>query len=244
MSELNDKKSISSQEFDEAQARLKVAETAVAMAQSRRQQLNARIRQANEGVAAAGVQRGFAEVRAPFAGLVTEKQAEPGMLAAPGAPLFTVEQSGGLRLEVTIEESMLPRLKVGQTVEVTLDALGKTASGRLAELAPVVDPVSRTILVKIDLPALPGLRSGVFGRARFAVADKSVLAIPAAAVREQGQLRLVLVAEGGTARSRMVTLGAEREGHLEVLSGLAEGEKAVSPLPAGLVDGARVEVRP
>ncbi|MEO8662922.1 MAG: efflux RND transporter periplasmic adaptor subunit [Bryobacteraceae bacterium] len=244
MADLAAKKSISAQEFDEVAAKLKLAETALAMAQAKRKQLDSKILQAREGVSAAEIQKGFAELRSPFAGVVTEKQAEPGMLATPGTPLFTVEQAGGLRLEVVLEESMIGRLKVGQTVPVSLDALGKEARGRISELGPSVDAASRTFVVKVDLPAEPGLRSGVFGRARFSSGEKRVLTVPEGSVREQGQVRQVMVAEGGVARSRMISLGGHREGVVEVLSGLSAGEKVITPLPLGLADGVRVEARP
>ena len=75
----------------------------------------------------------------------------------------------------------------------------------------------------------------MFGRAVFTLGKRSVLAVPAAAVREQGQLRSVLVAEGGVARARLVTLGEAHQDRREVLSGLSAGEKIVFPVPAGLV---------
>ena len=60
---------------------------------------------------------------------------------------------------------------------------------------------------------------------------------------ERGQLQSVFVMEDGVARTRLVTTGEREQGAVEVLSGLSEGEKVVSPVPAGLTDGARVEVR-
>jgi hypothetical protein len=106
-----------------------------------------------------------------------------------------------------------------------------------------VEAASRSYIIKIDLPNLPEIRSGMFGRATFAVGKHSVLAVPAAAVREQGQLRSVLVAESGVARARLVTLGEAHQDQREILSGLSAGEKIVFPVPAGLSDGASVEVR-
>jgi multidrug efflux pump subunit AcrA (membrane-fusion protein) len=84
----------------------------------------------------------------------------------------------------------------------------------------------------------------MFGRAVFTLGKRSALAVPAAAIREQGQLRIVLVAEDEFARSRMVTLGEAHGDLREILSGLNAGDSIVSPVPPGLPDGARVEVRP
>jgi membrane fusion protein (multidrug efflux system) len=79
--------------------------------------------------------------------------------------------------------------------------------------------------VKIDLPALAGLRSGLFGRARFTLGTREVLVAPQSAVAQQGQLQSVSVVEGGAARTRLVTVGQVRDGRVEVLSGLSEGEQ-------------------
>jgi len=97
--------------------------------------------------------------------------------------------------------------------------------------------------VKIDLPALPGLRSGMFGRAAFAAGKRGALLVPQSAVVERGQIRSVYVVEGDTARLRFVTLGEERDDQREVLSGLTAGERIVV-MPAPLLsDGARVAIQ-
>ncbi len=238
------KKSISNQEFDEVSAKLKLAKANHEMALSKKGQLESKIRQADEGVAAAEIMRGYAELRAPFAGTVIDRQVEPGNLAAPGTPLLTIERAGAYRLEVPVEESMLRRVKPGNVVTVEVDALGRSVNGRVSEVVPAVDAASRAFTVKIDLPAMAGLRSGVFGRARFGGESRKVLAIPQGAVAEQGQVRSVLVAENGFARGRLVTIGGRHKDTIEVLTGLRAGEHVIYPIPAGVVDGSRVEVNP
>jgi len=109
---------------------------------------------------------------------------------------------------------------------------------------PAVDAASRAYTVKIDLPAMPNLRSGMFGRAWFPLSAREVVAIPPQALLERGQLQSVFVIEDGCARTRLVTVGQRTRNAIEVLSGLSPGEKLVSPVPAHLMDGARVEVRP
>lgn len=241
MEDLFQKKSISSQEYDEASARLKVAQAAYEMAAAKRKQVASKVSQAAEGMKAAAITKEYARVTAPFDGVVTEKRVELGNLVTPGAPLATVEREGAYRLEASVEESRLDEIRVGQSVSVALDRI---LEARVSEIAPSVDAASRSYIVKIDLPALPHLRSGMFGRAVFTLGKRSVLAVPVEAVIQQGQLRSVLVAEGGFARARLVTLGEERQFRREVLSGLTAGEKIVFPVPAGLADGAKVEVRP
>jgi len=244
MQELYDKKSISDQEHDEANARLKAAQAAYDMAVAKRAQVGARIQQASEAVSSAEVMRGYAEIHAPFAGIVTEKPVEPGAMAIPGTPLLTVEKSGALRLETPVEESFLPSIRIGQAVTVTLDSLDHTLEARVSEIGPLVDPASRAFLVKIDLPNLPRLRSGMFGRAKFSRGARPALVVPIAAVSEQGQLESVIVVEDGSAHTRLVTLGEKQGDTVEILSGLAAGERVVSPRSMTLADGARVEAKP
>ena len=244
MQDLWNKKSISNQEFDEASAKLKAAQSAYAMATARRAQLDAQAARVQQDVRATEVTRSYAEIAAPFAGVVTTKSVEPGTLALPGAPLLTIEGEGSYRLEASIDESHLAAIRVGQPVSVTLDGIDRTLDARVSEIVPTVDAASRSYIVKIDLPGMPGLRSGGFGRAMFQLGSRSPLTIPAAAVTERGQLQSVLVAEGGVAHTRLITTGQKSKEQVEALSGLTPGDKVIFPVPPGLSDGAPVEVRP
>lgn len=244
MQDLYSKKSISNQEFDESAARLKSARAAHEMALAKRAQLTASIAQAEEERRAAEVAHSYARLEAPFAGVVTVRSVDPGSLATPGAPLLTIERDGAYRLEASVEESRLASIHTGQPVTVSLDALGSPFQARVSEVLPAVDAASRAGTVKIDLPASPRVRSGLFGHALFALGTRRVLAVPSAAVAERGQLQSVMVAEGGTAQARLVTLGRRSGDQVEVLSGLSAGEAVIAPLPPGLTDGAKVEVRP
>lgn len=243
MRELFQKKSISNQEFDEVSAKLKAAQAAYEMARARRVQLDAKLAQADQEVRSTEVARSYARVLAPFTGVVTAKSVEPGSLAVPGAALITMERQGAYRFEASVEEGHLAAIRIGQPVSVTLDSVDRTLDLRVSEIVPAVDAASRAYTVKIDLPALPALRSGVFGRAAFQLGSRSLLEIPAEAVTERGQLQSVLVAGGGVARARLITTGQRVKDRVEVLSGLSAGEKLIFPLPPGLADGARVEVR-
>ena len=199
--------SVSQQEFDESVARLKNAEAAVEMAVSKRRQAEARRSQVEAELAAARVTLGYATLTAPFAGLVMERKADPGSLATPGAPLLTLEREGNLRLEASIDESRLGLVRIGASVAVEIDGLNRTVSGRVGEIVPLIDPATRTLTAKIDLPGLPGLRTGMFGRAVFAAGSREAVVVPQSAVLERGQIRSVHVVEGDTARLRFVTLG-------------------------------------
>jgi RND family efflux transporter MFP subunit len=235
--------SVSQQELDESQARLRGAEATLEMAAAKRRQIGARRSQTEAEIAAARVALGYATLTAPFAALVTERKADPGGLATPGAPLLTLEREGNSRLEASVDESRLRLVRVGEIVAVEIDGLNQTVTGRVVEVAPSVDAATRSFTVKIDLPALSGLRSGMFGRAGFASGKRGALLVPQSAVLERGQIRSVYVVEGDTARLRYVTLGEGSADRREVLSGLTVGERIiVMPAPL-LADGARVMIQ-
>ncbi len=241
--ELLAKESVSQQEFDESQARLKSAEAAVEMAVSKRRQVEARGSQAEAQAAAARVALGYSTLVAPYAGLVIERKADPGSLATPGAPLLILEREGDLRLEASIDESRLGLAWIGESVAVEIDGLNRTVAGRVGEIVPSVDSATRTFVAKIDLPALPGLRAGMFGRADFSAGTREAMLVPQSAVLERGQIRSVHVVEGDTARLRFVTLGEARGNLREILSGLTAGERIVVAPPPLLADGGRVAIQ-
>jgi membrane fusion protein, multidrug efflux system len=243
MQDLLNKRSITNQEYDEASARWKVAQAALDMARARRIQLDAKVAQTEQEVRAAGIQRGYSEITAPFSGTIITRSIDPGTLAVPGAPLFTIERDGAYRLEASVEESRLSLARVGKTVSVTMDGIDRTFAARVAEVVPSVDAAARTGTVKIDLPSLPELRSGLFGRALFDTGERPVLAVPSAGVMERGQLQSVYIAENNIAHTRLVTVGTRGKDKVEVLSGLNQGDRVIVPIPTGLADGAPIEVR-
>lgn len=243
MNDLFKRKSVTQQELDEATARLRMAEAGATGALAKRNQTDARVNQATEAIAAAKIQRGYLEIRSPFAGRVLERSVEPGNLASPGQPLLTIEQADAFRLEAPVEESLLGTVRLGDRVPVRLEAVERELQARVVEIVPAVDAMSRSFTVKLDVPGVANLRTGMFGKARFPRGKRQALTVPQGAVREEASLKYVLVASDGQARLRMVTLGAVRNAAVEVLSGLSEGEKVVHPLTATLRDGAAVEVQ-
>ncbi len=204
------------------------------------------LRAAEEGVLAARMYVAYADVAAPFAGVVVEKRVEVGDTAAPGMPLFVVEDTSRMKVEAQVPESALRGLAAGSPVEVVVDAAGVASrAGTLAEVLPAADPRSRTFAVRVVLDNADGtLRSGMFARLRLPGEAKDRIAVAEDALVRRGPLTGVFVVdEGGIARLRWITTGETRGGRIEVLTGLAEGERFVTAPPAGLEDGRRVEVR-
>ncbi len=180
---------------------------------------------------------------APFDGLVTEKNVEVGELASPGQPLVTIEDARRLRLEATVAESDVQAVALGASLPVTIDALGgEPLRGTVAQILPTGDPATHTILVKVDLPATPGLKSGMFGRLRLEKGQSATLVVPASAVIERGQLTGVFaVGPDQVAQLRWVKVGRRLNGDIEILSGVNVGERVLLAGDQG-ADGAKIRV--
>ena len=233
---LYDRKSVSSQEFDEVKARQQAALARRDMAEASQAQAKAAVAQARSSL-------DYTRIRAPFDGVVTEKKADAGALASPGMPLFTVEDVRRYRLEATINESDLRHVRTGQQVSVAIDALdGAALPGKVVQIVPAADPASRSFLVKIDLPTDSRLRSGLFGRAQFSRGLRHVLLIPSSAVVDRGQLQGVFVLDQNqVAGLRYITLGKPAGTNVEVLAGLQPGERLVAKPGELDLNGKRVE---
>ncbi|MBI1921361.1 MAG: efflux RND transporter periplasmic adaptor subunit [Geobacter sp.] len=221
------------QELDARTAERDMARQGVARAR-------ARLIQAREALRAAGAVAGYTKVTAPISGVVTAKSVDVGMTVFPGTPLMIVEETGAFRLEAAAPESLLGKFRVGEAVAVEVTG-APPMNGRVAEVVPSADPLSRTFTVKIDI-AGSGLRSGTFGKAAFAAGSHRGILVSRSAVFERGALTAVwAVGTDRIARMRLVRIGKTVGDKVEVLSGLAEGENVVIAGGEKVVDGARIE---
>jgi RND family efflux transporter MFP subunit len=206
----------------------------------------ANLEAAEEGVAAARMYVAYSRVVAPFDGVVVERHVEVGDTAAPGMPLFVVEDTSRMKIEAQVPETTLRGRSVGDPVEIEVDAAGVgLRRAALSEILPAADPRSRTRSIRALLDNSDGaLRSGMFARMRLAGEEGKALTVPETSLVRRGPLTGVFVLDGqGVARLRWVTVGEARSGRAEVLTGLAAAERIVTEPPAGLEDGRRVEVR-
>ncbi len=247
--ELYERRSASAQEFDEAQSRLKVAVSEVDRAKanvetiiSKKKQINARIDQARAEISGSKVFESYSKITSPVSGLIIKKFAETGAVASPGMPLLSIEDSSLYRLEAAVEESRSKLFRVGNRVQVRIDAIGDAEIlGTVSEILPSADAASRSYTVKIDLPANSLLRTGLYGLARFPIAQKEAITVPQGALVLRGQLSGVfVVGADGLAQFRIVTTGKTSDGFVEILSGLSEGDDYVSADTARVTDGAKV----
>ena len=235
---LYDKKSVSPQEYDEVKTRLAAAKARRDVATAGRVQAEAAVSEASTAV-------GFTRIRAPFDGLVVAKLADAGAMAAPGAPLLAIEDPTRFRLEAVVDESQIGAVRLGESVPVVIDSLGnQTITGKVVQIVPMADPASRTFTVKVDLPANPQIRAGLFGRARFARGERESILVPQNALLHRGQLDGVyVVGKDSIASLRYVTLGKLSANQIEVLSGLENGERIVAQPGERELSGKQIGVK-
>ncbi len=188
-------------------------------------------------------QLSYTVVKAPFDGVITEKNVEAGELASPGQPLLKMEDPRRLRLEATVAEGDLKSVSNGDTIPVVVDALGgDVLTGKVSQILPAGDPRTHTFMVKVDLPDTSGLKTGMFGRFQLDKGITPTILVPLAAIVERGELTSLYVVEADhVARLRWVKLGRRFEQQVEILSGLNEGERVLSDGSQG-VDGAAVQI--
>jgi len=240
---LLEENSVSRQEFDEVDAKLKVAEAELARAErtiesllAKKRQIAAKVEQVNSDVASSDIYLSYSRIVSPIDGIISSKQAEVGLLASPGVPLLTVEDRSWYRLEAIIDESMIEKITLGSPAIVTVQALGdRKFSSRVSEIVPSADPSSRSSIVKLDLLGGKGqsaggevLRSGLYATALFPIGKKQLLLIPKNAIVRQGQLMAVLTVDPSKiVRLRLIKTGRSYAERIEVLSGLSEGDRVV-----------------
>ncbi|MFZ5467244.1 MAG: efflux RND transporter periplasmic adaptor subunit [Pseudomonadota bacterium] len=198
-----------------------------------------RVAQARAGLAQARGQFEYTRVTSPINGVVTAKFANEGDMAAPGHPVVAVEDNTRLQVQTSVPESVFRQLKPGDTVQVEVDGQPRPLQATVARLSPAADPVAHTYPVKLDIAA-PGLKSGSFARVLFQSGSRQALAVPASAVVERAGIRGVFAVDAqGLARFRMVRTGSRVDGMVEILAGLAAGERLVTEGVERLQNGDR-----
>jgi len=250
---LFERRSVSSQEYDEVQTKYTAAKADADQASERLQallakknQIIARIDQAKADTVNAEAFLSHTRILSPIDGIVTAKPADVGQMAAPGTPLLSVEDETHYRLEALVEESRIGRIHLGDPVSVSIDAQGqRPIAGQVSEIVPALDPASRSYIIKIDLRSPDSstlFRSGLFGKARFNTGTKKVLTVPVQSVLERGQLTFVYVVDPAKiAHMRLIQTGKPYGDRVEVLSGLTEGDLVILEPLSAVKDGAAVE---
>jgi RND family efflux transporter MFP subunit len=220
--QLQAEKSVSPQEMDEVTRRAEAARSRVGAVRAQADAAKAQESGARSMLS-------YTRLRAPFAGVVTARMADPGTMAAPGVPLLQVDSNGLLQLQAAIDESAIESIHKGMKLSVTIDGAPKDEiSGTVAEIVPAADPSSRSFMVKIDIASSSQLYAGMYGSAEFATGTHQAILVPRSAVVLRGSLSCIYVLDAnGIAQLRSITLGAPQGELVEVLSGVSAGEKLV-----------------
>lgn len=210
-------------------------------------QAEAGLADAQSRLASAGQTLAKATVRAPFAGIVSERSASAGDVVQPGTALFTIVDPSSLRLDAAVPVEALGALKVGTGVEFTLNGLGAASfTGRITRISPVVDPVSRQVKLAVTLPN-PGHRlvAGLFAEGRVITNVRSGVTVPRAALDTRGVRPTAARLRGGVVERVEVTIGLEDPvtERVEVSAGLAPGDTLLLGGPAALPAGTPVRVQ-
>ncbi len=170
-------------------------------------------------------------VYSPGSGYVTDRKAFPQLKVMPDTDLYTIVDLSRVWIIADVFEYEAPNIHVGQTVSVTLQAVpGKTFSARVNYIQPQVDPVTRTLKVRLDIDN-PGLilKPEMFADVEFRVTSATQLSVPAEAVLDAGERKTVFVDRGnGLFEPRQVTVGERVGGRIQILSGLSGGERIVT----------------
>lgn len=249
---LHERRAATAQELDDAVGALTSARSHAAGAAARVDEAGAALASARAAAAAARTAAAYARIVAPFDGIVTEKLVEPGNLATPGLPLLRVDRGGPQRVDVYLDETRAAALTVGTAVTVVLPDMRLGEANRpprvvdaaITEMARAIDVGTRSVLVKVALPRLDDVSSGTFARVQFPGESTSHVAVPASAIRRNGQVSSVFVVDGAIARLRLVRTGDQVEGLVSIDAGLDADERVVVSPSAQLSDGRAVRVTP
>ncbi len=179
---------------------------------------------------------------APMDGVVLRRDGEVGEIAEAGQILFRIGVPQPLQVVAEVNEEDIPRVALGQLALFRTDAFpGQRLEGKVREITPMGDIAAKTYRVKMALPDDTPLKPGMSVEANIVTREKpNALLVPADALKDNA----VFVLDGSRVRKREVSVGIRGTRAVEVLSGLAEGERVASPAATDLTDGARVRLKP
>ena len=241
-----------------SQAELDRAEAEVKSLKARLEQQTVEVSVADRQVALWQQQMDDTIIRAPFAGVVVTKNAQPGEMISPISAgsgftrtgICTIVDMESLEIEIDVNESFINRVTEGQGVEATLDAYPEwKIPCKVIAIIPTADRQKATVKVRVGFEKLEprilpdmGVKVAFRGAGEVQMASASI-AIPKSAVRKQEGRDVAWVVQNGRVERRAVTVGTSRNDEVTIVAGLASGEKVVVEGPENLKDGSVVRVR-
>jgi RND family efflux transporter MFP subunit len=240
---------VAQQEIDDALGRDRVAEAQVATAKASLSAAEQQLRVAQADREKVRTLFAYAQIKAPFAGVVTKRYADTGSMIQTGIssqtqsmPLVTLAQENLLRLVIPVPESAVSKIRLGSPVEMSVSTLGKKFQGKVARFADQVDMATRTMHTEVDVPNPTGeLVPGMYASASLVLNDeRSALSIPVQALtRTEDSVGVLLINKQNKLEERTVRIGIEAPDQVEILSGLKEGDLVVvgnrSQLQPGMI---------
>ena len=228
---------VAQQEIDDALGRDRVAEAQVATAKASLSAAEQQLRVAQADREKVRTLFAYAQIKAPFAGVVTKRYADTGSMIQSGIssqtqsmPLVTLAQESLLRLVIPVPESAVSKIRLGSPVEVSVSTLGKKLQGKVARFADQVDMATRTMHTEVDVPNPTGeLVPGMYASASLVLNDeRSALSVPVQALtRTEDNVSVLLIDKQNKLEERTVRIGIEAPDQVEILSGLNEGDLVV-----------------
>jgi RND family efflux transporter MFP subunit len=225
------------QSMDDAEARYQASSAQVDLARAQFAQARSRLEELRIGLT-------NTTITSPVDGFIGRRMVDPGAFVGPNSPVVSVVDIHLVRLVANVVERDLRRITPGLAADVDVDAFpDEVFKGRVARIAPVLDPATRTAEMEVEVPNGDfRLKPGMYARVRFVVDHrKDALTVPRNAIVDVEGERGVYVAQpDNTVKFQRVTTGLEEEELVEVATGLAEGTKVVTTGAGALRDGDRV----
>ncbi|MBK3331906.1 efflux RND transporter periplasmic adaptor subunit [Persephonella atlantica] len=219
---------VSKQQLEEIETKMIGAKAQVDAIKAKLKQLDAKEKQVRAKLKYAQIMQSYAYIKAPFDGVIIKKMNDVGDMAAPGMPLFVIGDKN-LKFISMVDESLINKVNVGDTVDLFIDTVGKKYSAKIVEKSNSIDPMNRTFTVKAQLPQDSSLKPGMYGKMRIKIGEEKKILVPATAVTKWGQLDAVYtVDEDGVAHLTFVKTGETVNGKVEIISGLKEGMEIVA----------------
>jgi RND family efflux transporter MFP subunit len=240
---LLDQKVVSRSEFDQRRTELEAARQQYKVAVNSAEQSYRSLQAARARVALARKTMADTAVRAPFAGLVAERAVSVGDYVTRGTRVATVVSIDPLRVELTVPEQAIAQVRVGQPVRLAVDAYpGETFTATVRFVSPSLRSDQRALTVEAVAANADGrLKPGLFATASIHKDSTApALTVPESAVETVSGTSRVYAVKNGRAEERIVTLGDRVAGHVEVTSGVEQGEQVVLEPRGRIVDGMAV----
>jgi len=224
------------QTFDDTDARYQAAQAQLDLAEAQMAQARARLDELKINLA-------NTIITAPVDGFIGKRTLDPGASVGVNTLFSSVVDIRTVRLVINVVERDLRRISPGTNVEIEVDAYpGEVFNGRVARVAPILDPATRTAQVEIEVPnGNFRLKPGMYARAKFTVEKhEKTLLVPTVAVADVSGKLGVFLPNGETANFHPVSIGIQHQDFTEIVAGLDEGQRIISTGASSLREGDRI----